>query len=177
MPLLHYLDHYPTVSDDAFIAPDAYVIGRVTLGPQSSVWFGSTLRGDVEPITLGRGVNIQEHSVIHTDSGMPAVLGDYVSLGHHAIVHGAVLEDHVLIAMSATVLSGAKIGSGSIVAANALVPEGRQIPPRSLVVGTPGKVLREVTDDEYERIVRTARHYMQLAQEYRQTAERHGANG
>lgn len=171
MPLLHFLDHYPTVADDVFIAPDAYVIGRVTIGPQSSVWFGTILRGDNEPLTLGRGVNIQEHSVLHTDPGNPVVMGDYVSLGHHAIVHGAVLEDHVLIAMNATVLTGARIGTGSIVAANALVPEGREIPPRSLVVGTPGKVLREVTEAEYARIIMTAERYTVLAQQYRQTAE------
>ena len=171
MPLLHYLDHFPVIADDVYIAPDAYVIGRVSVGAQSSIWFGSTLRGDNEPITVGRAVNIQEHSVLHADIGNPVVLGDYVSLGHHALVHSALLEDHVLVAMNAVVLSGAKIGSGSIIAANALVPEGKEIPPRSLVVGTPGKVVRDVTEAEYGRIIRTAEAYVGLAARYRQSAQ------
>jgi carbonic anhydrase/acetyltransferase-like protein (isoleucine patch superfamily) len=172
MPVLPYLDHHPVIAPDVFVAPDAYVIGRVSIGAQSSVWFGSSLRGDNEPLTLGECVNIQEHSVLHCDPGYPVVLGDYVSLGHHAIVHSAVLEDHVLVAMSATVLTGARIGAGSIVAANALIPEGRVIPPRSLVVGTPGKIIREVTDEEYERICYTANAYVKLRQDYLDTARR-----
>lgn len=169
MPLLPYLDHRPEIGPEVYIAPDAYVIGKVTIGARSSVWFGSILRGDQEPITVGEGVNIQEHSVLHTDLRQPVVVGNYVTLGHHALVHSATLEDYVLIAMSATVLSGARIGTGSIVAANALVPEGREIPPRSLVVGTPGKVLREVTDEEFERIRRTAENYLRLARDYLKT--------
>lgn len=172
MPLVPYLDHLPQVAPDVYVAPDAYVIGRVTIGPRSSVWFGSTLRGDREPLTLGEGVNIQDHSVLHTDEGFPVVLGDYVSLGHNAVVHGAIVGDHVLIAMSATVLTGARIGAGSIVAANALVPEGHEIPPRSLVVGTPGKVLREITEAEYERICQTSSDYIQLRQDYLETERR-----
>jgi carbonic anhydrase/acetyltransferase-like protein (isoleucine patch superfamily) len=166
MPLLPYLEHEPKIGPDVYIAPDAYVVGKVTIGARSSVWFGSVLRGDQEPVTVGEAVNIQEHSVLHTDIRQPVVVGNYVSLGHHAIVHSATIEDYVLIAMSATVLSGARIGSGSIVAANALVPEGREIPPRSLVVGTPAKVIREVTDEEFERIRRTANNYLRLAQDY-----------
>lgn len=172
MPVLPYLDHQPLLGPDVFIAPNAHVIGRVTLGARSSVWFGAVVRGDVEPVTVGEGVNIQEHAVLHTDPGFPVVLGNHVSLGHHAIVHGATLEDYVLVAMSATVLSGAQIGAGSIVAANALVPENREIPPRSLVVGTPGKVIREITDVEYERILFTVNTYMQLARDYLETERR-----
>jgi carbonic anhydrase/acetyltransferase-like protein (isoleucine patch superfamily) len=166
MPLLAYQDSSPLVAPDVYIAPDAYVIGKVSIGARSSIWFGATLRGDNEPLTLGEGVDIQDHSILHTDPGFPVVLGDYVSLGHNAVVHGAIVEDHVLIAMSATVLTGARIGAGSIIAANALVPEGREIPPRSLVVGTPGKVLREVTEAEYQRVCQTAEDYMQLGRQY-----------
>ena len=166
MPILKYLDFEPRIAEDAFVAPDAYVIGKVTIGSLSSVWFTSTLRGDVEPITLGEGVNIQDHCTLHTDPGFPVVIGNYTSLGHNAIVHGATLEDNVLIAMAATVLTGARIGSGSIVAANALVPEGREIPPRSLVVGTPAKVVREITDAEFERVMQTARDYVALSRQY-----------
>lgn len=172
MPVLPYLDHQPSLGPDVFIAPSAHVIGRVSLGARSSVWFGAVVRGDVEPVTVGEGVNLQEHCVLHTDPGYPVVLGNYVSLGHHAIVHGATLEDYVLVAMSATVLSGARIGAGSIVAANALVPENREIPPRSLVVGTPAKVIREITEVEYERILFTVNTYLRLAQDYLETARR-----
>src|SRR5438034_2265721 len=114
MPLLPYYEHVPKIAPDVFIAPDAYVIGKVTIGPRSSIWFGATLRGDNEPLTLGEAVNIQDHCTLHTDPGFPLVFGDYVSLGHNAIVHGAVLEDHVLVAMAATILTGARIGAGSI---------------------------------------------------------------
>jgi carbonic anhydrase/acetyltransferase-like protein (isoleucine patch superfamily) len=145
----------------------------VTIGSRSSVWFGATLRGDTEPLTIGEGCDIQDHCTLHTDVGFPLIFGNYVSLGHNAIVHSAVLGDYVLVAMAATILTGAKIGAGSIIAANALVPEGREIPPRSLVVGTPGKVIREVTDAEYERIVQTAADYRQLAETYLQA----GYNG
>ena len=166
MPLMKYLDREPTIAPDAWIAPDAYVIGMVTIGPRSGVWFGATLRGDTEPLTIGEGCNIQDHCSLHTDEEYPLVMGNFTSLGHNAIIHGATLGSYVLIAMAATVLTGAKIGDGSIVAANALVPEGREIPPRSLVVGTPGKVIREVTDAEYARIVQTSEDYMRLARQY-----------
>jgi carbonic anhydrase/acetyltransferase-like protein (isoleucine patch superfamily) len=166
MPLLPYLGHTPRLAPDVFLAPDAYVVGNVTIGPRSSIWFGATLRGDHEPVKLGKAVNVQDHSVLHTDEGCPLVLGDYVSLGHNAVVHGAVVEDHALIAIGAIVLSGARIGAGSIIAANALVPEGREIPPRSLVVGTPGKVVREVTEAEYARILQTSDDYVNFAQQY-----------
>ena len=166
MPLMKYLDHEPQLAPDTFLAPDAHVIGMVTIGARSGVWFGATVRGDTEPITIGEGCNVQDHCTLHTDEEFPLVIGNYVCLGHNAIVHGAVLEDYVLIAISAAVLTGAKIGAGSIVAANALVPEGREIPPRSLVVGTPGKVIREVTDAEYQRIIQTGLDYMRLARQY-----------
>jgi carbonic anhydrase/acetyltransferase-like protein (isoleucine patch superfamily) len=168
MPLMKYLDHEPRLGPDVFVAPDAYVIGMVTIGAGSGVWFGSTLRGDMEPLSIGEGCNIQDHCTLHTDPGFPLTIGNHVSLGHNAIVHGAELGDYVLVAIAATVLSGAKIGAGSIIAANALVPEGREIPPRSLVVGTPGKVIREVTEAEHQRILETAAEYRRLARDYLQ---------
>ena len=128
----------------------------------------------MEPLTIGEAVNVQDHSILHTDVGFPLALGDYVSLGHNAVVHGALIEDHVLIAIGAIVLTGAKIGAGSIIAANALVPENREIPPRSLVVGTPGKIIREVTDAEYGRICQTAEDYLMLARGHIETARRGG---
>ena len=173
MPLMKYFDHEPRIAPDVFIAPDAHVIGMVTIGSRSSVWFGSTLRGDTEPLTIGEACDIQDHCTLHTAEGFPLILGNYVTLGHNAIVHSAVLGDYVLVAMAATILTGAKIGAGSIIAANALVPEGREIPPRSLVVGTPGKVIREVTEAEHQRIVQTSIDYQRLAQAYLQA----GYNG
>src|SRR5688500_6748153 len=112
MPQLPYLHHRPTLAPDVFVAPDAYIIGRVTIGPRSSVWFGSTLRGDNEPLMLGEGIDIQDHCTLHTAPGFPVVLGNFVSLGHNAMVHGAVLEDYVLVAMAATILTGARVGAG-----------------------------------------------------------------
>ena len=166
MPLMRYLDHEPSLAPDVWIAPDAHVIGMVTIGPRSGVWFGATLRGDTEPLTIGEGCNIQDHCTLHTDEEYPLVMGNFTCLGHNAIIHGATLGNYVLVAMAATVLTGAKIGDGSIIAANALVPEGREIPPRSLVVGTPGQVIREVTDAEYARILQTSEDYMRLARQY-----------
>src|SRR5919197_2619768 len=174
MPLLPYLGQTPSLAPDVFIAPEAYVVGNVTIGPRSSIWFGATLRGDHEPLRLGEAVNVQDHSTLHTDEGFPLVLGDYVSLGHNAIVHGAFVEHHVLIAIGAIVLTGARIGAGSIIAAKALGPEGREIPPRSLVVGTPGKVVREVTAAEYARICQTAEDYLMLSRGHLETARRGG---
>jgi carbonic anhydrase/acetyltransferase-like protein (isoleucine patch superfamily) len=166
MPLLKYFDHQPKLAPDVFVAPDAHVIGMVTIGPRSSIWFGATVRGDTEPITIGEGCNVQDHCTLHTDEQVPLTIGNYVSLGHNAIVHSATIEDQVLIAISASVLTGARIGAGSIVGANALVPEGREFPPRSLIVGTPARVLREVTDAEYHRILQTSTDYMRLAQQF-----------
>src|SRR5688572_20474796 len=148
MPLLPFNGISPTVAEDVFIAPGAMVIGDVTIGVGSSVWFNAVLRGDIAPIRLGRGSNVQDGSVLHVDEGVPCVVGDEVVIGHGAVVHSANIEDGALIAMHATVLSNSKIGRESIVGAHALVPPGKAFPARSLIVGVPGKVAREVTDTE-----------------------------
>ncbi len=172
MPILPYRDHLPELADDVFLALTAIVVGRVTLGPRCNIWFGSTIRGDTSYVTLGEAVNVQENSTIHTEGGLdpagiPAIIGNRVTLGHHALVHAATIEDDVLIGVNASVLSGARVGRFSIIAAHALVPEGKEIPPYSLVVGVPGKVVRQVTEAEIARITRTAENYMHRGQEYR----------
>jgi carbonic anhydrase/acetyltransferase-like protein (isoleucine patch superfamily) len=143
------------------------IIGAVTLGEGTSVWYGCVLRADGGTITVGRDVNIQDGSILHADPGFPAVLGDRVSLGHGAIVHGATVEDDVLIGMRATVLNGAVIGAGSLIAAGALVRPGTVVPPGSLVAGVPGQVRRPVTVAETEMISGTTPVYRQHAADHR----------
>ena len=137
----------PQIAEGAFIAPATVVVGRVRIGARSSVWYGSVLRGD-EEIVIGEDSNVQDLSVIHADPGYPAVLGDRVTVGHRAIVHGARVEDDVLIGMGAILLNGAKIGSDSVIAAGAVVTPGAEIPPASLVAGIPAKVLRPVRESD-----------------------------
>jgi carbonic anhydrase/acetyltransferase-like protein (isoleucine patch superfamily) len=151
----------------AYIAPTATVLGDVTIGAESSVWFGAVIRGDTEAIRVGRQTNIQDGCILHADAGYPCTLGDRVTLGHGAIVHGATVEDDCLIGMRAVVMNGAKIGRGSIVAVGSIVTEGLEIPPGSVVMGQPAKVKREVTDRDRERIRHAAVHYVAAAKAYR----------
>jgi carbonic anhydrase/acetyltransferase-like protein (isoleucine patch superfamily) len=156
----------PVIAGDAWVAPTAMVVGAVTLGTESSVFFGAVLRADVDSIIVGDGSNIQDNVSIHCDSGYPTIIGRNVSVGHAAVIHGCTVEDDCLIGMNATVLTGAVIGTQSLVAAGAVVLEGTIIPPRSLVAGVPAKVRRELTDDEVAGIERNASHYRQLRLEH-----------
>ncbi|WP_306359121.1 gamma carbonic anhydrase family protein [Nocardia sp. CC227C] len=153
-------EHEPQIDESAWIAPNATVIGRVKLGAQVSVWYSAVLRGDMDDITVGERTNIQDGCVLHADPGFPCTVGAGVSVGHNAILHGCTVGDDVLVGMGATVLNGAVIGSGSLIAANALIPEGAQIPPNSLVAGVPGKVRRELGEQELERIKLNAAVYL-----------------
>jgi carbonic anhydrase/acetyltransferase-like protein (isoleucine patch superfamily) len=152
----------PVVAASAWLAPGATLIGDVRLHADASIWYSAVLRADGDRIDIGSGSNVQDGCVVHADPGLPVVVGADVSVGHRAILHGCLVEDNVLIGMGAIVMDGARIGTGSLVAAGALVPEGVQIPPKSLVAGIPGKVRREITDDEHERILANARTYRQL---------------
>jgi carbonic anhydrase/acetyltransferase-like protein (isoleucine patch superfamily) len=152
---------------DVFIAPSATVIGDVSLKDNASVWFGAVLRGDSDQISIGAQTNIQDNAVIHCDPGQPTIIGEACIIGHGAIVHGAQLANHVLIGMNATVLNDVKIGEFSIIGANALVTSGTVIPPRSLVLGSPAKVVRTITKKEQENIKKNAKVYVKKAQEYR----------
>jgi len=156
----------PQLADDAFLAPNADVTGNVTMAARSSVWFSSIVRSNGAPVSLGVGTDIQDNSLVESVPGHPAQLGDYVSLGHGATVRGAMLDDHILIAMHAVVEPGCRIGSGTIIAANATLPANTTVPPNSLVIGTEGRVLRETTEAERERIRLTSSHYMELASQY-----------
>jgi len=167
---LHSLDGIaPELPDDGdvWIAPDANVIGRVRLATGTSVWFGATLRGDNEPIIVGAGSNLQENVVCHTDPGFPLTIGRDVTVGHRAILHGCTVHDEVLIGMGASVLNGAVIGRGSLIGAGALVPEGREIPPFSLVMGMPGRVVRELAETARAEIRDSAAHYRAQMRRFR----------
>ncbi len=137
--VIPYGDRRPEVAPSAFVAPGAYVIGKVRVGEGSSIWYGAVLRGDLDEIQVGARTSIQDNAVIHMDEGYPVAVGDDCVVGHAAVVHGCEIGDRCLVGMNATILNGAKIGEGSIVAAGAVVPEGREFPLRSLVVGIPAK--------------------------------------
>ena len=157
----------PDIADDAWVAPNAQVMGDVVLGPGASVWFGAVLRGDSERLTIGARTNIQDLSVLHTDPGFPLVIGEGCTIGHRAILHGCSLEDNVLIGMGATVLNGARIGTGSLIGAGALVTEGKEIPPGALVMGAPGKVVRMLDAAAIDKLRASAVHYAANAARFR----------
>lgn len=159
-------DLAPQLGEGAYVAPGAHVVGRVTLGARASVWFGAVLRGDNDPITIGDDSNIQDGAMIHADPGVPATIGRAVTVGHHAIVHGATIGDHSLIGMGATVLNRAVIGADSIVGANALVTEGKVFPPGSLIVGAPARLVRPLTDAEIAGLRLSAATYVANARRY-----------
>jgi carbonic anhydrase/acetyltransferase-like protein (isoleucine patch superfamily) len=154
------------VGSPLFVAPNATVIGDVTLTANVSIWFSAVVRADKDRVIIGEGSNIQDNCVVHTSKGYPVIIGSSVSVGHGAILHGCTLGDQVLVGMGAIVLNGAKVGSGSLIGAGAVVTEGTEVPPGSVVVGIPGKVLKQTTDTQKEYILSNARSYVQLATEY-----------
>lgn len=162
-----YQGHRPVIPGTCYIDVSAQVIGDVVLGEHSSVWMNAVVRGDVHSIRIGAHSNVQDCSVLH---GMrykyPVIVGDWVTIGHNATVHGCVVEDACLIGMGATLMNNAKIGEGSIIAAGALIPEGMVVPPQSLVAGVPGKVRRTLTSDDREMILQYARNYLDYTKIY-----------
>jgi carbonic anhydrase/acetyltransferase-like protein (isoleucine patch superfamily) len=168
MPTIPFKTDSPQIASSAFVAPDAWVIGRVTVGEHSSIFFNAVLRGDIQPITIGTHTNLQEHVLVHTSHGMsPVVIGDYVTVGHRAIIHGCSVGNGALIGMGATILDDASIGEHSIIGAHSLITKGTIIPSRSLVMGTPGKVVRPLTDAEVAELRRSAEGYVELGAHYR----------
>ncbi|MEU6245553.1 gamma carbonic anhydrase family protein [Streptomyces sp. NPDC047024] len=161
----------PKIDPDAFVAPMASVIGDVTLGAGASVWYGAVVRGDAERIAVGADANVQDNVTLHADPGFPLTVGERVSIGHNAVVHGATVEDDCLIGMGATVLNGAVIGAGSLVAAQALVPQGMVVPPGSLVAGVPAKVKRALSEEEREGVTLNGTLYVELAKAHRAVHE------
>ena len=158
----------PIIPDSCYISESVDLIGDVTLGENVSLWFGTVVRGDMHHITIGARSNIQDNSVIHVTTDIsPTRIGDEVTVGHNAIIHGATIEDRCLIGMGSIIMDDVVVGEGSIVGAGAVVPPNMIIPPRSLVVGLPAKIVRQTTDEELEMIIERAQHYIDFSQEYK----------
>jgi carbonic anhydrase/acetyltransferase-like protein (isoleucine patch superfamily) len=173
--ILRYKDDFPKIHTTAWIAPSADIIGDVEIGEDSSVWFGCVIRGDVHYIKIGKRTSIQDMSMIHVThyekekkigDGFPTIIGDDVTIAHRVMLHGCKIGNACLIGMSATILDGAEIGDESIVGAGALVTGGKKFPPRSLILGSPAKVVRELTDEEVEKIYKNAENYVKYKNDY-----------
>ena len=160
-------EHTPERADSAWVAPDAQVIGKVVLAEDASVWFGAILRGDTETLTVGHGSNVQDGSVLHADPGYPLTLGADVTVGHQVMLHGCTVGDGSLIGIQSVVLNGAKIGKHCLVGAGSLVTEGKEFPDGSLIMGSPAKVVRQLTPEQIAALRRAADHYVENALRYR----------
>ena len=171
MPVYRLGDKLPQLAAGVWVAPNATVIGDVRLAENVSIWWNAVLRGDNDPIAIGANSNIQDGSVLHTDEGVPLTVGRDVTVGHMAMLHGCTVGDGSLIGIKSVILNGAVIGKHCLIGANTLIPEGKTIPDRSLVMGSPGKVVRELTDEQVARIAWSAQHYVQNAQRYQQLLE------
>jgi carbonic anhydrase/acetyltransferase-like protein (isoleucine patch superfamily) len=174
MPIYQLGDRIPQIHPSAFVHETAVLIGQVIVGPNVSVWPFTTIRGDNEPITLGQESNIQEGCTLHADPGFPLIVGKGVTVGHHAMLHGCTLGDDCLIGIQAVILNGAVIGRGCLIGAASLVTEGKQIPAGSLVLGSPGKVVRELEPREIDRSRAIAQSYVMRSGQYRTTLKRIG---
>ncbi|MGQ9724257.1 MAG: gamma carbonic anhydrase family protein [Tepidimonas sp.] len=174
MSIYQFGDIVPDVHPSVFVADTARVVGRVTLAEDASVWFGAVLRGDTDPITVGRGSNIQDGSVLHADVGCPLTIGEYVTVGHQVVLHGCTIGDESLIGIGAVVLNGARIGRHCLVGAGALVTEGKAFPDGSMILGSPAKVVRQLTPEQIEGLRSSARHYVENARRFRAGLKRIG---
>ena len=157
----------PQVDSTAWIADSAQVMGHVTLGPDASVWFGCVLRGDTESMTIGEGSNIQDLTVMHADHGLPLTIGKHVTVGHKVMLHGCTIGDETLIGIGAVVLNGAKIGKNCLVGAGALVTEGKEFPDGSMIIGSPAKVVRQLTPEQMDGLRMSALHYIENARRFK----------
>ena len=164
----------PQVDSTAWIADSAQVMGHVTLGPDASVWFGCVLRGDTESMTIGEGSNIQDLTVMHADHGLPLTIGKHVTVGHKVMLHGCTIGDESLIGIGAIVLNGARIGKNCLVGAGSLVTEGKEFPDGSMIMGTPAKVVRQLTPEQIEGLRLSAQHYIDNARMFRATLKKLG---
>jgi carbonic anhydrase/acetyltransferase-like protein (isoleucine patch superfamily) len=162
-----YSEFVPKINESCFIAESCDIIGNVEIGEYSNIWYRAVIRGDVNKISIGKNTNIQEGTVVHCDFDAETVIGDNVTIGHNAIIHGCKLSNNVLIGMGAIVLNNAVIGENTIVGAGAVVTGGKEIPAGSLVLGSPGKVVRQLSDAEIESIARSAKTYVELAQNHK----------
>jgi carbonic anhydrase/acetyltransferase-like protein (isoleucine patch superfamily) len=164
----------PQVPESAWVADEAQVVGRVTLGERCSVWFGAVLRGDTEFIQLGDESNVQDNSVLHADQGLPLVIGSRVTVGHRVVLHGCTIGDETLIGIGATVLNGARIGKNCLVGAGSLVTEGKEFPDGSLIMGSPAKVVRPLTPEQIQGLRGSAAHYVHNTERFSQGLNRVG---
>jgi len=172
MPVYELGGKKPRIHETAFVDETASVIGDVVLEERSSVWPSAVLRGDIERIRIGCCSNVQDNVSIHTSHGLPTRVGRYVTIGHNAVVHGAIISDYTIIGMGAIILDGAKVGKHVIVGAGALIPPGKEVPDYSLVIGIPGKVVRKLSDEEIEWTKKNAEIYMELAEEHLKSRKR-----
>jgi carbonic anhydrase/acetyltransferase-like protein (isoleucine patch superfamily) len=157
----------PIMHENSWVADNAVLIGKVILEKDVNIWFNVVLRGDIETIKIGEGSNVQDGSVFHTDPSCPLTLGKNVTVGHMVMLHGCLVDDNTLIGIGSTILNKTKIGKNCIIGANTLIPENKTIPDRSLVIGSPGKVIRQVTDKEIEEIKENAKHYVENYKKYK----------
>ncbi|MBZ9570090.1 gamma carbonic anhydrase family protein [Methanobrevibacter sp. TMH8] len=156
----------PNIDDSVKLFKGSHIIGDVTIGEESSVWYNAVIRGDRGPIVIGKNSNVQDNCIIHCSDTLTTTLGDYVSIGHGAIVHGCQIGENVIIGMNSTILNDAKIGNDSLVGAGSVVTQGKEFPDKSLILGTPAKLIRELTDEEVEKLKVNALIYVELAKEH-----------
>ena len=166
--IMPYKSVMPSIDPSVFVAPTATVIGNVTIGEGANIWFNTVLRGDIQSITVGKYTNIQDNSTVHVMGDRPTVIGDYVTIGHNAVIHCNKIGDNCLIGMGAVLLGYCEIGENTIIGAGAVVTQHKKIPPNSLVVGSPGRIVRPLLDDEIEALHQSAIRYNLLAQQYMQ---------
>ncbi|THF66245.1 gamma carbonic anhydrase family protein [Pseudothauera nasutitermitis] len=166
MPIYALGDRTPRFGEGCWVADNATVIGRVEAGRDVSIWYNAVIRGDNDPIVIGDGTNIQDGSILHNDDGVPLTIGAHVTIGHMVMLHGCTIGDGTLVGINAVVLNNAVIGRECLIGANALIPEGKVIPDRSLVVGSPGRIIRELSDADIAGLRANARHYVDNARRY-----------
>ena len=164
---MKYKDMEPKISEKAFIIGNATVVGDTTIGENSSIWFNATVRGDMAKIVIGKGTNIQDNAVIHTDTSMPTIIGNNVTVGHSAIIHAATVGDNVLIGMGSVILNGAKVEKNAMVAAGTIVPPGKIVPEKTLGLGNPMRIIRQLKEDEIKKNIENAKTYINLAKDYK----------
>ena len=167
MPIYQLCDAVPLINESAFVADSATIIGKVELAAHSSVWFGATLRGDNELISLGENSNVQENAVLHTDMGYPLIIGNNVTIGHQATLHGCTIQDGALIGIQALIMNAAVIGKNCLVGAGALVTEGKHFPDNSLIIGSPAKAVRTLSEQEINSMHNNTANYVQRAQVFK----------
>ncbi len=165
--ILKFKEFYPVIHPSTWIAPSADLIGNIEIGEDSSIWFGCVIRSDVNEVRIGKNTNIQGLSMIHTATTTKTSIGDTVTIGHKVMLHGCKIEDNCLMGMSATILDNAVIGKGGVVGANSVITSGKVFPPRRLIMGSPAKVIKELTAEDEEKFIAHAKHYVEYKNEYR----------